>query len=107
MIVRTDEGYRCMPLLEVNARNTMGRIAWSMRRFIARGVPARWTLFRRADLARWGFASDDAFLSWVAAHPLERRADGAWVGGVLLTTEWDGKRELGSMSGVGAVAPPL
>jgi uncharacterized ferritin-like protein (DUF455 family) len=106
MIVREGGELRALPLLEVNARCTMGRIAWSLHRHVARGVPATWSLFRRADLARWGFRDDAEFLAWVDAHPLQRRADGAWIGGALLTTEWHPDAEVGSWLRMGDLTAP-
>lgn len=107
MIVAIDGKFALHPLLEVNARHTMGRVAWALRRQLAGGISAHWTLFRRPDFARWGFADEAEFRRWVDDHPLERRADGRWAEGVLLTTDWDEKTTVGSLVAVGECANRL
>ncbi len=105
MIVRSEGGCQLHPLLEVNARNTMSRIAWSMRRFLERRTPAHWRLFRRADLNGWGFASDAEFHEWMRAHPLVQHR-GRWAGGALLTSEWTPETQVGTLLLVGDVRLP-
>lgn len=86
MVVRTDEGLRLVPLLEVNPRYTMGRIALAIRKQCA-GSGA-WLFITKKQVQEAGYADFSAFRD--GAHALPRQVRGSGLrSGVMCTTDAD------------------
>ena len=74
MLVQTDEGPRLMPILEVNPRYTMGRLALAIRKRC--GQQGCWFFVSTRDIAAAGYSSHSAFIEAVEE-----------TDGVMFTTE--------------------
>jgi hypothetical protein len=74
MLVQTDEGPKLMPILEVNPRYTMGRLAIAIRKRC--GQQGCWFFIGTRDIAAAGYSSHEEFIGAVEASE-----------GVMFTTE--------------------
>lgn len=90
MIYRREDGPRLMPLLELNPRITMGRIAASLRSHVVSGLPARFDLLPP---------------SRVRARKV-RREEGLIVDGVLPLTDPEKARRFVAVLSVGTGVRP-
>ena len=84
MIYQTVDGLKLNPLLEVNPRNTMGRVALAIRTR-CRGHGA-WYFLHRKQVSAAGYESIAAFVAAVRALPMTASASGL-ESGVLFTSE--------------------
>jgi uncharacterized ferritin-like protein (DUF455 family) len=84
MVVQTDEGVRLLPILEVNPRFTMGRVALSLQRRCS-GFGG-WFFVAPGRVLDAGFADLDAFVQAVHAQPVVADERGLHSG-ILFTTD--------------------
>jgi uncharacterized ferritin-like protein (DUF455 family) len=91
---RSDGAFALKPLVELNPRVTMGRIANAIGRRIRRGRVGLWTILSRRDVGDLS--------AWAAARP-GAQVEGGWItGGVLCTTDPALAEDHLSALGVGA-----
>lgn len=74
MLVETDDGPKLMPILEVNPRYTMGRLALAIRKRC--GQQGCWFFVSKRDVAAAGYSTHETFIDAVEASE-----------GVMFTTE--------------------
>lgn len=109
MIVRRDvagrERFAFKPIVEVNPRHTMGRVALAMRRRCAHGRVGFWGIWPVRALQRLGFEDATSFVDQALEHhPLETiREQGAlrWRAGLLPTNDPAQARQVLSMALIG------
>ena len=85
LIHETPEGLRLRPLVELNPRLSMGRVALALGRRLGPGAVGVWRVLSAQDLKRAGHRT---ILDWAATRPaptLDPR--GLWRAGLVLTTE--------------------
>ena len=85
LIHETSDGLRLRPLVELNPRLSMGRVALALGRRLGPGAVGVWRVLSAQDLKRAGHRS---LLDWAASRPaptLDPR--GLWRGGVVFTNE--------------------
>lgn len=94
MVYREGDGLRLKPVVEVNPRYTMGRVALAMARRVSAARTALWLVLRVQDIRRAGFAGALDFARHLEArHPVRRveaagHRHGARVdGGVVCTND--------------------
>ncbi len=84
MVVQTPDGIRLLPILEVNPRYTMGRVALALqRRCTGHGG---WFFLDHRQIEAAGFADPDALKTAVLAQPIEANSRGLQAG-IVWTTE--------------------
>ena len=84
LIARSSRGLALHPLVEVNSRQTMGRLALALRPRLAPGVGGTMHLL---DATALGGPPSECADAWVRADPLTRDPRGRWTGGRLLLTD--------------------
>ncbi len=86
-----DENLRIKPVVEINPRWTMGRVALAIEKYTSPKSPALWLLLNTKQLKKMGFSSFVAFADFIRkAHPLkiDISGDRRWISdGVLFTTQ--------------------
>jgi uncharacterized ferritin-like protein (DUF455 family) len=86
-IYRDGETLKLRPIVEINPRHTMGRIAWSIDRRVHHAVEALWLHLTRKQIEATGAADFSAFAAaWESRYPLETKHR-LIVGGALATTD--------------------
>lgn len=100
LIHETPDGLRLRPLVELNPRLSMGRVALALGRRLGPGAVGVWRVLSAQDLKRAGHRS---IRDWAASRPApELHPRGLWRGGVVLTTEPRHDTQFISAIGVGA-----
>lgn len=86
---RDHNGLHMKPLVEVNPRWTMGRVAWALEQHLAPGVEAVWAFLPVRTLNRQGFDDMQGFADDLQSrHPLVLSRDGKrLVSGVVFTSD--------------------
>jgi hypothetical protein len=79
-----DGALRMKPVVEINPRWSMGRVALGLQRRVQPGRAARLVLIGAPLLRATGIGD---LGDWAAARPLQRGRGGRWTEGVLLLTE--------------------
>ena len=89
LVYRDRDGeLRLKPVVEVNPRFTMGRIALNMAREVNAARTALWLVMGTSELQRAGAGSAGEFAEKLeVAHPIEMTAGGQISRGALLTTD--------------------
>ena len=89
LVFREGTGLQLKPVVEVNPRFTMGRVALRLRRRVNAARTALWLLLRQRDMETAGFGSVASFADHLqSASPLEMMPDGRQISdGVLFTTD--------------------
>ncbi|MEY3212382.1 MAG: hypothetical protein RIT28_2863, partial [Pseudomonadota bacterium] len=99
LIHETPDGLRLRPLVELNPRLSMGRVALALGRRLGPGAVGVWRVLSAQDLKRAGHRT---IAAWAASRPapdLDPR--GLWRGGVVLTNEPHNDTQFISAVGVG------
>jgi hypothetical protein len=99
LIHETPDGLRLRPLVELNPRLSMGRVALALGRRLGPGAVGVWRVLSAQDLKRAGHRT---IAAWAASRPapdLDPR--GLWRGGVVLTNEPQNDTQFISAVGVG------
>ena len=87
LLYRTSHGVRLKPLVEVNPRITMGRIALELRRRLHAKSCGVWAFLSRREIERAGFTSFQAFSKHIEQVAPVALHEGRMCRGALLTTD--------------------
>ena len=101
---------RMKPLVEVNPRWTMGRVAWALEKHLAPGVEAMWLFLPVREILQQGFATVAEFADDLRKkQPLVRNRAGRLQRGVVFTNDPARAQQVVTVLVVGAdgVSPTL
>ena len=99
LIHETQDGLRLRPLIELNPRLSMGRVALALGRRLGPGAVGVWRVLSAQDLKRAGHRT---IAAWAASRPApELDPHGLWRGGVVFTNEPQLDTQFISAVGVG------
>lgn len=89
LVYREENGLRLKPIVEINPRSTMGRVALQLSEQVDSTRAAVWLTLSRKNIRAAGFASVAEFAKRMESRfPLERMPDGKQLNkGVLFTTD--------------------
>ena len=89
MVYRDGDRLRLKPIVEINPRTTMGRVALKLQQAVNSARTALWLVISRREVTAAGFASlAECAVALEAAHPARMMPDGKQLsGGVLFTTD--------------------
>jgi hypothetical protein len=108
MLVSTDEGPRLCPILEVNPRYTMGRIALALRKRCGR--PGGWFFVTDRDIEAAGYTDRGTFIEAVEATEgvaFTTEPEGAVTIMTVLSVAATWQEALDAWSSLGFSPPPL
>ena len=89
MVYRDGDCLRLKPIVEINPRTTMGRVALKLQQAVNSARTALWLVISRREVTAAGFADlAECAAALEAAHPARMMPDGKQLsGGVLFTTD--------------------
>ena len=89
MVYRDGDCLRLKPIVEINPRTTMGRVALKLQQVVNSARTALWLVISRREVAAAGFADlAECAAALETAHPARLMPDGKQLsGGVLFTTD--------------------
>ena len=89
LVYRDRDRLRLKPIVEINPRTTMGRVALKLRQAVNSARTALWLVLSRREVVAAGFAGlAECAAALEAAHPARLMPDGKQLsGGVLFTTD--------------------
>ena len=89
MVYRDGDCLRLKPIVEINPRTTMGRVALKLQQAVNSARTALWLVISRREVPAAGFADlAECAVALEAAHPARMMPDGKQLsGGVLFTTD--------------------
>ena len=89
MVYRDGDCLRLKPIVEINPRTTMGRVALKLQQAVNSARTALWLVISRREVTAAGFADlAECAVALEAAHPARLMPDGKQLsGGVLFTTD--------------------
>jgi hypothetical protein len=105
LLYRAGDGLRLKPVVEVNPRYNMGRIALALAKRVDPRAGARWLIVRLEEIRAAGFADGAALAAQLHdAHPVALGSEGRLTRGLVFTTDWSACRAVVSLLAVGEPA---